>query len=84
MMDTSVIVAIISGLLSLVGVIMTSVISNVSMSHKMEISQAVMDTKLDNLTREVREHNGFAQKIPVLEQQLADLKDRVGTLEKGA
>ena len=78
----SIIVALITGGLSLLGVI----ISNVSSSHRMEqqlrISQAVTDTKIDELTREVREHNNFAKRVPVLEEQIKVANHRIEDLEK--
>ena len=46
------------------------------------VAQAVMDTKIDELTREVREHNGFAQKMPVIQTQVDALDRRVSALEK--
>ena len=81
-MSDAIIVAFISGGLSLVGV----VISNLAMAKKSEkeraVAQAVTDTKIDELTREVREHNNFAQKMPVLQNEIQDLQRRVSNLEK--
>jgi hypothetical protein len=48
----------------------------------MAVAQAVTDTKIAELTREVREHNNFAQRTPVIEQRVASLEKRVSTLEK--
>lgn len=56
------------------------VISNIILSrkqaseidHKMEIRQAVTDTKIEELTREVREHNNFARRMPVVEEKIAE------------
>lgn len=45
-------------------------------------SQAVTDTKLEELTREVREHNRFAQRVPVLEEQMKVANHRIADLEK--
>lgn len=67
-----------------------SVISNVilsrkqaaEMNHKMEIRQAVTDTKIEELTREVREHNNFARRMPVLEEQIAVLAEGQKELRK--
>lgn len=67
----SIIVAIITGGLTLAGVI----ISNSK-------SQAVTETKLEELTREVREHNGFAKRMPVVEEQIKVLNHRISDLEK--
>ena len=65
----NIIVALITGLLSLVGVVITT-------------AQAVTDTKLDELTREVREHNGFARRMPVVEEQIKVANHRISDLEK--
>ena len=66
-----IIVALITGGITLVGVL----ISN-------QKSQAVTDTKLEELTREVREHNGFAQKIPVMQEQIKVINHRIEDLEE--
>ena len=66
-----IIVALITGGVTLVGVL----ISN-------QKSQAVTDTKLEELTREVREHNGFAQKIPVMQEQIKVINHRIDDLEE--
>lgn len=70
-MGESIIVAIITGVLTLIGVL----ISNGK-------SQAVTDTKLEELTREVREHNNFAQRVPVIEEQIKVANHRISDLEK--
>ena len=79
---TEIIVAIIVGGLSLVGVILTNASSNKKVEHKIETAQAVTDTKIEELTREVREHNNFARRVPVLESQLQELTRRVDNVEK--
>ena len=66
-----IIVALITGGITLVGVL----ISN-------QKSQAVTDTKLEELTREVREHNGFAQKIPVMQEQIKVINHRIDDMEE--
>ena len=80
-MTEAVIVAIISGGLSLVGVIITSLATSKKQEKAAAVAQAVMDTKIDALTREVREHNNFAQKMPAIQQRLTDIERRVGVLE---
>ena len=65
-----IIVALITGGVTLVGVL----ISN-------QKSQAVTDTKLEELTREVREHNNFARRVPVLEEQMREANHRIQDLE---
>lgn len=69
-MGESIIVAIITGVLTLAGVL----ISNSK-------SQAVMDTKLTDLTREVREHNNFAKRMPVVEEKIENINHRINDLE---
>ena len=81
-MSEAIMVALISGALSLIGV----VISNLALAKKSEkeraVAQAVTDTKLDALTAEVREHNNFAQKMPAMQQMVSDLERRVSSLEQ--
>jgi len=77
----SVIAAVITGLLTLAGVIVTNVSGNRSLQTKLERTQAVTDTKLEELTREVREHNHFALRMPVMEEKLRVLEHRIKTLE---
>ena len=69
----SIIVAIISGAVTLAGVL----IANTK-------TQAVTETKLEELTREVRMHNNFAQRVPVIEEQLKVANHRIDDLEKKA
>ena len=64
----SIIVALITGVLSLVGVVITNTAAARRTENKITTAQAVTDTKLDELTREVREHNGFARRMPVVRQ----------------
>lgn len=81
-MTEAVIVALITGGLSLVGVVITNMATSKKQEKTAAVAQAVMDTKIDELTREVREHNNFAQKMPVMQQGLKDLERRVGILEQ--
>lgn len=81
-MSEAIIVALITGGLSLVGVVVTNMAAAKKQEKNQAVAQAVMDTKLDELTREVREHNGFAQKMPVIQTQVDDLKRRVSVLEE--
>lgn len=66
----SIITACITGGLALVGIIITNISSNRTIENKLTTNQAVMNTKLDKLTEEVRTHNNFAMKIPVIENRL--------------
>ena len=67
----AVVVALISGAVTLLGVLIAN-----------SRSQAVTETKLDELTREVREHNTFARRMPVVEEQIKDLNRRLSALER--
>ena len=73
--------AAIAGVLTLIGVIITTMSSNKSIENKLVTAPAITDTKLDNLTNEVRKHNSFAEKIPVMENDIAQLKDDVKELK---
>lgn len=72
----------ITGVLSLLGVLFTNIASNRKIEHKLETQQAVTDTKIEELTREVRMHNNFAQRVPVLEEQMKVANHRIEDLEK--
>lgn len=80
-MDT-VLASLITGALALAGVMLTNAQAGERTRSQLERNQAVTDTKLDALTREVREHNNFARRIPVVEEQLSALRGRVDALEK--
>ena len=81
-MSESILVALITGGLSLLGVVVTCLATAKKTEKAAAVAQAVTDTKLDELTREVREHNNFAVRMPVLEQEITDLKRRVDNLEQ--
>lgn len=80
---TSIIVALITGGLSLVGVIISNNHNNAKIQQKLETAQAVTDCKIDELTREVREHNNFAKRMPVVEEQIKVINHRLNDLEHG-
>ncbi len=80
-MSEAIIVAIITGGLSLIGAIVSNNRTTQSMDAKLDKQQAIMDTKLEELTREVRMHNNFAQKIPVMEEQIKVANHRIEDLE---
>lgn len=67
----AIIVALVSGGITLVGVLIAN-----------SKTQAVMDTKLEELTREVREHNNFAKRMPVVEEQIKGINHRISDLEE--
>ena len=81
-MSDAVAVAIISGGLALLGVIITSISTSRRMTAQLERNQAVTDTKLEELTREVRLYNNFAQRIPVIERDIKIINHRIDDLEK--
>ena len=72
-----IIVAVITGVLTLLGVIITNTQSNKKVEQKIQTAQAVTDCKLEELTREVREHNNFARRMPVVEEQIKGIKDKI-------
>lgn len=74
MMIESVIVALITGGLSLVGVIMTNISGNRQMENKLVTAQAVTDAKIENLTIEVRRNNDLTSEIPVIKSEVEQLK----------
>lgn len=74
--------AIVVGLLSLVGVIITNNRANNRMQNEMKTSQAVTDERIGELTREVRLHNDFAQRVPVIEEHLMAVDRRLKDLEE--
>jgi len=73
----TIIAAAISGGLALVGVIITSMQSNRKIERKLEIHQAVTDQKIEELTREVREHNNFAKRMPALEEKISGIDEKI-------
>ena len=80
-MSEAIIVAIITGGLSLIGAIVSNNHTAQSMDAKLDKQQAITDTKLEELTREVRMHNNFAQRVPVLEEQIKAANHRIADLE---
>ena len=81
-MSEAIIVALITGGLSLLGIIYSSNKTDQAMGSKLDKQQAVMETKLDSLTREVREHNNFAKRMPVVEEQIKVINHRIEDLEE--
>ena len=82
-MTEAVVVALITGGLSVLGVIISNIGSNRKIEDALSTSQAVTDCKIEELTREVREHNNFARRMPVVEQQIVDIKKDIDELRKG-
>lgn len=80
-MVDAIVVALITGGLSLIGVIITNLAGQRRTEQRMVTAQAVTDTKIEELTREVRAHNNFAQRVPVLEEQIKIANHRIEDLE---
>ena len=78
----SILAALITGVLALVGVIVTSLGAGRKVETALEKHQAVTDTKLEELTREVREHNHFARRMPVVEHEIKAICRRLQNLEQ--
>ncbi len=80
-MDNAILTSVITGMFTLVGVIVSNMLARKKNEQTMAVSQAVINTKIENLTVEVREHNNFARRMPVLEHDVKDLQRRVTSLE---
>lgn len=81
-MTEAIITALITGGLSLVGVVITCTATARKTERNQAVSQAITETKLEDLTREVRTHNNFAQRMPVVESEIKALNTRVKSLEQ--
>ena len=74
--------SVLVGVFSLVGVAITNNKSNNKMQNDMKTAQAVTEERIDELTREVREHNNFAHRMPVVEEKIKVINHRLEDLEK--
>lgn len=81
-MSEAIAVALITGGLSLTGVVVTCLATSKKTEKAAAVAQAVTDTKIEELTREVRLHNGFAQRMPVVEEQIKVINHRLADLER--
>ena len=85
-MNDGILIALITGGLSLLGVIISNFSGNKKVVNdiKLEVTrnQAITDTKIEELTREVREHNNFAKRMPVVENEIKNIKERIEDLHK--
>lgn len=85
---TEIIVAVITGGIALFGTLIGVYYQNKAITdkitHSLDIRQAVTDTKIEELTREVREHNNFAKRMPVVEAQIETINKRIDALEAQA
>lgn len=80
-MTEAIIAAAVTGVLSLIGTVITVLAANSKTNQTLKVSQAVIDTKIDELTREVRDHNNFARRMPVVEEQIKTINSRLDNLE---
>lgn len=73
--------SIITGVLALIGIIFTNIMSNKQIEHKLEINQATMNVKLDNIAAEVQRHSQGLEKVPVLVEKVEALEKRVDSID---
>jgi uncharacterized membrane protein YecN with MAPEG domain len=78
---TEIVIALITAIGSILAVMLTNKSANNKMMQSMHTHQAVTDTKIDELTREVRAHNHFAERMPVVEEQIKVINHRIDDLE---
>jgi uncharacterized coiled-coil protein SlyX len=83
-MESSIVVSIISAIATISGVVLSTKASNKEIQHKLETHQAVIDTKIDSLTAAVNKHNHFAERMPVVEEQIKVINHRLEDLENEA
>ena len=81
-MAVEVIVSLVSGAVAVICCLISSFIASSKAISYIEKTQAVTDTKLEELTREVRRHNNFAQRMTVVEEQVKVINHRLNNLEK--
>lgn len=82
-MSEAIAASLITGICSLVGVIISNLVAGKKTETAIKVNQAVMDARLNELTREVREHNNFARRMPVVEEQVKVINHRLADLERG-
>ena len=76
-----IIIALITGICSVLGVIITTSASNRKLQQQLEVNQAVVNIKLEGLTEEVRKHNNFTVRVPILEEQVSSLNREIKELK---
>lgn len=81
-LDSTIIVAIITGGFALLGTALTVHAGNNKNSQMLKLNQAVTEERISELTREVRRHNEFASRIPKLEQRIDDMEKDIKKLEE--
>lgn len=80
-MSEAIVIALISSIIPLLGTVITVLWSAGRTDEKVRTGQAVMQSKVEELTREVREHNNFARRMPVVEEQIKVINHRLEDLE---
>lgn len=78
----TIITAAVTGGLALAGTVITCLMTARKTEENIKVNQAITETKLEELTREVREHNGFARRMPVVEEKIKVINHRLDDLEK--
>lgn len=81
-MGETIIASVITGVLALIGVIVTAIVNNNKIQATLEKSQAITDIKIENLTNELKEQNNFVKNIPVIEEQIKVINHRLEDLER--
>ena len=81
-MNESIIVALVTAGAAILSNVILSNKNSREIDHKLEMQQAVTETKLEDLTREVRKHNNYATRVPVIEEQIKVANHRIADLEK--
>lgn len=80
-MTEGIIIALITGASAIIGAVVASLTTARRSEEAIRTAQAVTDTKIEELTREVREHNNFAKRMPVVEEQIKVINHRIEDLE---
>lgn len=75
--------AIVVGMITFAGVVVTNNKANAKIEKQLEIAQAITDTKIEELTREVREHNNFAKRMPAVETEIQAIHKIIELYHKG-
>lgn len=83
-MSDAVLTALITGIMSVIGTVITVLLTIRKTNEEMRIGQAVIVTKIETLSKDVQKHNHFAERIPVLEEQIKVANHRISDLERSA
>lgn len=74
--------SVLASIITVISVIVTANKNNAAVDAKLDKQQAVIETKIEELTREVREHNNFARRMPVVEEKIEVANHRIKDLER--